>query len=95
MTAHLTHTARLAHTPAPNRRRRHWRARTAAAREATCRVKYTYRGLYTRVWLSVALPAIGVLMFALLYIVPVHPWYTPQYFITMGGMAVSLTALRH
>eukprot|EP00611_Tribonema_gayanum_P026088 TRINITY_DN6118_c0_g1_i3.p1 TRINITY_DN6118_c0_g1~~TRINITY_DN6118_c0_g1_i3.p1 ORF type:complete len:341 (-),score=107.19 TRINITY_DN6118_c0_g1_i3:1099-2121(-) len=60
-----------------------------AAREATARAKYVYKGLYARVWLSVVLPSILVLTGALMYIIPVEPWWAPQYFITMAGMMLN------
>jgi putative ABC transport system permease protein len=60
-----------------------------AAREATVRTKYAYSGLYGRVFLSISIPSSAVLIMALTCIVPVHPFWTPQYFIPLGGMLLN------
>jgi putative ABC transport system permease protein len=60
-----------------------------AAREATVRTKYAYSGLYGMVWLSITIPSFSVLMMALTCIIPVHPFWTPQYFITLAGMLLN------
>ncbi len=76
----------------------------AASREVTGRQKFRFSGLwgYGMGMVSMCVSSFSITIFALLAIIQVHPWYTPQYAIpllgmllgnTMNGIAISLDRL--
>ncbi|MFC0820778.1 ABC transporter permease [Moraxella marmotae] len=66
-----------------------------AAIAAKNRIKKPYRGLLTDTLLALSLATFGVTLVAMLLILQIKPWYSPQYIIPILGLVLgnSLTAI--
>ncbi len=66
-----------------------------ACQAAVGRSKYTYRGLASHTFLTLAVSSLVISCLVTKTVIQVHPWYRPQYFIPLLGMVLgnSLTAV--
>ena len=75
----------------------HWLVSTAivsimcliSAREARCRTPFFYRGQFCDTLVAVASVGAVVMLVALNFVIPVQPWFTPQYIIPLFGMILN------
>jgi len=62
-----------------------------AAAEAVSRPQYTYPGVFFTTCISMSIVTGVIIVFAMIYVIGIDPWYDPQYLIPMLGMLLGNT----
>ena len=62
-----------------------------AAAEAVSRPQYTYPGVFFTTCMSMSIVTGVIIVFAMVYVIGIDPWYDPQYLIPMLGMLLGNT----